>query len=75
MSGEELITFEDSTAGTQHTRPRAEVPDEVAFAEVGGARIAVARVVRRSAGDHIILDCFDVSGTLVRTISARGGGP
>lgn len=68
MSGVDFIVFEDADRGTSEPVPRAEVPESVAFCVVDGARVAVARTVKRSVQGRIFIEAFDAEGRLLQRV-------
>ncbi len=68
------ILFVDETAGTEHLRPAAEVPETIAWALVGGVRVPVTRVVARVADKQRVLRSYGADGTLLSsTVQVRRG--
>jgi hypothetical protein len=59
------IVFVDETAGTERTRPVAEVPESIAWAEVDGERIPVTRVVARVAKTQRVIRSYGADGELL----------
>ena len=61
------IVFEDLDRGRRESVPAVDVPDSVAFAEVGDARVPVVRVVAHRDGSTVYLRAYDADGRLLRS--------
>ncbi|MEL6349928.1 MAG: hypothetical protein AAFV53_42895 [Myxococcota bacterium] len=59
------ITFIDHGTGETKIRDAAEVPETIAWATVGGERVAVVRVESRVMGDRREIQRYTADGTMV----------
>jgi hypothetical protein len=61
------VRFEDADRGTSNERPVSEVPEGIAFAQVGDSWVPVTRVIARLRGNSQVIDSYAADGSLLST--------